>query len=254
MLTKPALVEGHVPQECVPASVPKGAGSVKIRALVLLIVLAVALSIVGPVKADTVSVTLTGVSGGVQGNVYTSPYYATVGTTANVPIVCDDYAHSVYIGESWTASISTFANLSNARFWQGNQTATLQLYDEAAYLFNELYLNPSQTGNISFALWAIFDPSQVTSSAGWTTGGNAVNPTSAAGWLANAQSQTYTAGEFSNFEVLTPISPTSPQEYLVRTSEPSTVLLLGIGLLAMFALKSRRKVWGGFNAEPIRFK
>ena len=226
----------------------------KIRVLVLLIVLVVALSTVGSAKADTVSVTLTGVSGGVQGNVYTSPYYATVGTTANVPIVCDDYAHSVYIGESWTASVSTFANLSNARFWQGTQAATLQLYDEAAYLFNELYLQPSQSGNISFALWAIFDPSQVETSAGWTTGGNAVNPTSAAGWLANAQSQTYTAGEFSNFEVLTPISPTSPQEYLVQTSEPSTVLLLGIGVLAMFAVKSKRKASGCFNAEPIRLK
>jgi len=231
-----------------PLVCQKGDGSVKIRASVLLFVLAVALSIVSSVKADTVSVTLTGVSGGVQGNVYTSPYYATVGTAANVPIVCDDYAHSVYLGESWTASVSTFADLSNARFWQGTQAATLQLYDEAAYLFNELYLQPSQAGNISFALWAIFDPSQVKISAGWTTGGNAVNPTSAAGWLVNAQSQIYTAGEFSNFEVLTPISPTSPQEYLVRTPEPSTVLLLGIGVLAMFALK-KRKAWGSLTAE-----
>jgi hypothetical protein len=215
----------------------------------LFIVLAVALSLASSAKADTVSITLTGVSGGVQGNVYTSPYYATIGNTANVPIVCDDYSHDVYIGESWIASVSTFADLSNTRF--GNQANALQLYDEAAYLFNALSQVPSQIGNISFALWAIFDPSDVTTSAGWTTGGNAINPTSAAGWLANAQGQTYTAGEFSNFEVLTPCTQssqglvcpstlsTSPQEYLVRTPEPSTVLLLGIGLLAVLMFKRR---------------
>jgi len=225
---------------------------VKTHALVLFIVLAAAVSLASSAKADTVSITLTGVSGGVQGNVYTSPYYATIGNTANVPIVCDDYSHDVYIGESWIASVSTFADLSNVRFWQGSQAATLQLYDEAAYLFNALSQVPSQIGNISFALWAIFDPIDVKSSAGWTTGGNAINPTSAAGWLANAQSQTYTAGEFSNFEILTPCSqspqglvcPTtsaaSAQECLVRTPEPSSVLLLAIGLLAVWLVKNKR--------------
>ena len=210
--------------------------------VVCFVVLAVTLCIPSLAKADTVAVTLTGVSGGVQGGVYTSPYYATVGSLQDVPIVCDDYSHEVYMGESWTASVSTFADLSQARFWQtsggsqaADQAATLQLYDEAAYLFNELYLQPSQRGDISFALWAIFDPSQVESSAGWDS--------NAAWWLASARTQTFTAGEFSNFEVLTPIAPTSPQEYLVRTPEPSTALLLGIGLLAMVAF-SRRKAWG----------
>ena len=219
----------------------------KTRSVVCFIVLAVALSIGSSAKADTVTVILTGVSGGVQGGVHTSPYYATVGSLKNVPIVCDDYAHEVYMGESWTASISTFADLSQARFWQtggesqaADQATTLQLYDEAAYLFNELYLQPSQRGDISFALWAIFDRSQVESSAGWDS--------NAAWWLASAQTQTYTAGEFSNFEVLTPIAPTSPQEYLVRTPEPSAGLLLGVGLLAIFAF-SRRKSWGFHPAK-----
>jgi hypothetical protein len=216
----------------------------------LFIALSAALFLPNSAKADTVSVTLTGVSGGVQGNVYTSPYYATVGTNANVPIVCDDYAHEVYMGESWTASWSTFADLSNARFWQGPQS--LQAYEEAAYLFNELFLYPSQSGNISFALWAIFDLNGVETAAGWTTGGTTTNPTSAAGWLANAQEQTFTVGEFSNIGLLTPCTQTaqglacpstlsnSAQEYLVRTPEPPTLLLLAIGLLAVLILKRLR--------------
>jgi hypothetical protein len=229
---------------------------VKTHALVLFVVLAAAVSFASSAKADAVSITLTSVSGGVQGNVYTSPYYATIGNTANVPIVCDDYSHEVYMGESWIASVSTFADLSNVRFVQGTQAATVQLYDEAAYLFNELFLNPTQSGNISFALWAVFDPAQVESSAGWTTGGNTISPTSAAGWLVNAQSQTYAAGEFSNFEILTPCTrstqglvcpstlSTSAQEYLVRTPEPPPALLLGIGLLSVLILNKKRIVFG----------
>ena len=210
----------------------RGAVSVKTHAVVLLVVLGAVLSTARWAKADTVKVTLTGVSGGVQGGVYTSPYYATVGNLTNVPIVCDDYAHQVYMGESWTASVSTFADLSKARFWQGTQAATLQLYDEAAYLFDELYLQPSQRGDISFALWAIFDSTEVEASAGWTS--------NAAWWVASAQSQTYAAGEFSNFKVLTPISPTTPQEYLIRTPEPSTLVLLAAGLLVISILKKRK--------------
>jgi hypothetical protein len=187
-------------------------------------------------KADTVNVTLTGVSGGIQGNVYTSPYFATVGSSTNVVIVCDDYTHEVYTGESWVASVYTFADLSHVRFWQGSQASTLKLYDEAAYLFEELFSQPSQSGDISFALWAVFSPAAVESSAGWTA--------NAASWLANAQGQTYSTGEFSDFQILTPYSSTSPQEYLVRTPEPSTILLLFVGLFAILAFKSRKSLRG----------
>ena len=219
------------------------------RAMAFFIMLAATLSLVSSAKADSVSVTLTGVSGGIQGNVYTSPYYATVGNTANVPIVCDDYSHEVYMGESWTAAVSTFADLSNTRFWQGTEAATLQLYGAAAYLFNELFSQPaSQSGDISFALWAVFDPGQVKSSAGWDS--------NAAWWLNAAESQTYTAAEFSNLEILTPQTcpqsttsgctaqdyAASPQEYFVQTPEPSAALLLGIGLCAALILK-RSKNW-----------
>jgi hypothetical protein len=203
------------------------------------VVLAVLIILTNSAKADTVNVTLTGVSGGVQGGVYTSPYYATVGIVSNVPIVCDDYEHEVYMGESWTATVNTFADLTNVRFSQGTSTteqqSTLQQYGEAAFLFNELFSNSGQNGDISFALWAVFDP-LVTSSAGWDS--------NAAWWLSVAQNQTYTAAEFSDIEILTPVQSgaSSPQEYLVRTPEPSSMLLLGIGLVALLILMTRKPV------------
>jgi hypothetical protein len=200
-------------------------------------------SISAPVKADTVHMTLTGVSGEVQGGVYTSPYYATINGTQNVLIVCDDFVHEVYIGESWWATTSTFSDLSQVRFQQGTNAQTLQLYEEAAWLFDQLFMpaNTSHMGDISFAMWAVFSPTQTEANSGWTSG--------AASWLSAAQSQTFTPGEFSDIEILTPTTSdaNSPQENLIRTAvpEPSTFLLLGAGLMALMVL-ARSKKAGAF--------
>jgi len=182
--------------------------------------------------ADSTQVTLTGVSGGTQGGVYTSPYFATVGTINGTAIVCDDYDHEVHMGESWTAYVYNFSNLSGARFYTGNEASTLTLYDEAAWLITELAANPSDSGDISFAIWALFTPS-VEGTSGFTPG--------ALWWLNQAEGQTFYAGEYSNFLVLTPTDPGtgSPQEYIVMTPEPSSFLLLSAGFLAL-AFGSRR--------------
>jgi len=209
---------------------------------------AAALVLTSPVRADQVQVTLTGVSGGSQGGVYTSPYYATVGTNTNVSIVCDDYEHGVWMGESWTAQIETFSNLTGARFYDPTNATTaantLLLYQQAGWLFLQLFnpANASTTGNISFAIWQVFD-SAVNGTAGWTGGTNpATAPVgSAEWWLAQAESQTFYAGEFNNIEVLTPVSPTSPQEYFVMTPEPATLGLLAIGLFGLLLLARAKR-------------
>jgi hypothetical protein len=180
-------------------------------------------------NADGVQVTLTGVSGGSANGVDTSPYYGTVGTQTGVPIVCDDYWHEVYIGESWMANVNTFSTLSQARFQGATAGATLLMYEEAAFLVEQLGSNPSAANDISFAIWSIF-------SSGVPATGNS------AWWLNYASSQTYTPGEFANFIILTPQdnSQGSAQEYLVKTPEPATFLLLGSGLFALVGLRRRK--------------
>jgi PEP-CTERM motif len=175
----------------------------------------------------SVTVVLTGVSGGTQGGVYTSPYFGSVGGVTGTTIVCDDFNHEVFMGESWTAFEYNFSDLSGARFQGADPAATLQMYDEAAYLITQLAQNPSDSGDISFAIWAIFSPNVLTTS-GYLQG-------NAAWWLNQAENQNYYPGEYSNFLVLTPedTGSGSPQEYLVMTPEPATLLLLSAGILGL---------------------
>ncbi|HEX5482371.1 MAG TPA: PEP-CTERM sorting domain-containing protein [Terriglobia bacterium] len=187
------------------------------------------------VFANTVTVKLTGVNGAAQGGVYVDPYSGTINGSSPLTLVCDDFAHETRIGESWTATVSDFSDLSSARFQQGSAAATLRSYDEAAYLYNALLSHPSEYGDISFAIWGLFTPSAQHSS-GFTS--------NSAFWLGQAESQVFTPGEFSNFIVLTPTNSraNSAQEFITATPEPGTMVLMITGLIAGCLLFEKKRL------------
>jgi len=210
-------------------------------------------------KADTIaSMKLTSAGSNTDYGIYIGPYNATV-NGVSTSVICDDFSAATYVGETWTATLSTYPSLTSVEFdpGTGNTAARTKGYDEIAWLAIQLMgsTNTAQTDAIQFAIWSVFDPSQVSSylnfAGGHSFDTDSANVDGVQYWLNQAAGQTYTAGEFSNVTVLTPNSnyPMScsnnrsefcpPQEFVtvtppVKTPEPGTLALVGFGLLAMF--------------------
>jgi len=190
--------------------------------------------------ADTI--TLGNVDGGtnpVADGVYVGPYAGTWNGSP-VQMVCDDYSHEVFVGETWQAHASTFADLSHTRFWDGAHAAqSLQKYEMAAWLTAQIFLNPRTAwGDIGFAIWRIFTGSTPTL-------GNSDY------WTNLAASQDLSHCDFSNFRILTPDSSgaNSAQEYIVIVApEPATMLLVVLGLVGL-CLMGRKRAGLGLRTQ-----
>jgi hypothetical protein len=198
----------------------------------LLLLLMVAFAAIPAAADSTVTVTFKGVGGASQGGVYVAPYYLSINGAPSIAAVCDDFSHGVSSSTPpWTATIETFANLTGARFFG---TVGFQGYAEAAYLVTLLALNPSQAGNINFAIWAIFTQS-VIGANGWTTGAQNFLTMALQWFTANCSTATNTCKniDLSQFRIITPTdsSLTSPQEYITMVPESATIALVGVGLL-----------------------
>jgi hypothetical protein len=193
--------------------------------------------------ADPVDVTLIGVgTHGHLGGVYIGPYVARI-DGVETEIVCNDFTATTYLGESWQANVHSFSNLTGTKFYDGSNA---QSYFQAAWLSMQL-MQPNVTcasgvncyGAIQYAIWEVFAPGTIEPRLS--------DPTeeAALALLADAQSRTYTADQFAGWSVLTAIPGTArdrwgnllsgntPQEFIVRTPEPSLAGLLGTNLFLL---------------------
>lgn len=134
---------------------------------------ALAALFLAPGAVAQTSMVLTGPPpGNTYDGVYVSPYYATVGGSTNVPVICDDFGDDTSISDHWTATASAFPTSSSGSIgtsW-GLAGGTLKQYDAVAWLGLAILSLPSsvQPANAltqqvidSFALWAVFDPTGV---------------------------------------------------------------------------------------------
>ena len=116
--------------------------------------------------------TLTSAGPANLGGVYTSPYIATIDTTRNVRVICDDFTDDVFVGESWTVTATNLSQLplvgsSSPVLWDTADTSAagqqkqVTDYITAAILAEQLVtLNPStlQAELLSYAIWDVFVP------------------------------------------------------------------------------------------------
>lgn len=219
-----------------------------LRALTLILAL---LAAAATASANTVTLTLNNGGTDQMGGVYVGPYNFT-GSTGSLHLICDDYMHEVWGGESWTASTSTLPPLTQPlQFPLGS----LAQYEEVAWLAQHIFaLGPANSGNnqqigwMQYALWDIFTCSNGPGSAGCASAGlSGPNQAGVALWYQNAVNG-YGSGNYSDVVIYTPVcnsqtpcSQGTPQEYIgiVSTPEPGTLLLLGAGLFSLAGFRRR---------------
>ncbi|WP_180539247.1 PEP-CTERM sorting domain-containing protein [Nevskia soli] len=206
----------------------------------------------GSLFAGTATVTFTGPNGQQDsyGN-YISPYYGTV-NGSNATLYCDDFANYVTDGETWTANVTNLADsaevLTQTRYGGLDQTLQTQgggtqsydgqqLYEMAAYLSTQFDSNATDDGNIQDTIWDLFNPNA----------GNSSEPgpiPSTEAYLYAAE-QNYGSINAANFEILTQVNNPGLtggiQEFIVATPEPSSMLMLGCGLMFVSAIVYRRR-------------
>jgi hypothetical protein len=211
----------------------------------------------------TASFTLTSPGNNALGGVYVDPYTANINGVSTT-VICDDWVDESYVGESWTAYVNTLQPLSNGSEvkWGNNQP----LYDQVAWLSTKLLSSSScpkggscdPAGDISYAIWQLTycsvsanNCNAATSVTGTPFANlDSADLANAQWWLGQAESQSFTSGEFSNFLVYTPDGPATscpgglsdcpdqpPQEFLVVTTpESSVTILLSADLLGLLGL------------------
>jgi hypothetical protein len=201
-------------------------------------------------------------SGPVLDGVYINPYTALIGPANQTgslgsPIVgtptlviCDDYLTDVSLSTpAWQADATNVASITGptpnttVKFDQTNAALQQSQYTVAAVLATQILsaqqqANITSEGELSFALWGLFDPALALDSVASADLTSAEN--TAAG---------LTTSNFSNVTVYTPIvnqpgGINASQEYIVvRTPEPAEMAVFGVefsGLLGLVYVLRRR--------------
>lgn len=206
------------------------------------VAIVLSVGVVNVANATDVSVELSGVQGPSMAGVYTDPYqlkisapgtvltqpdqFANVQTTANA--FCDDFQTETYLDEIWQSHVTNMAQLANIaaplsslKFDTGSSAGKQQQdYMAMAWLAEQIVATNqntsagrTQAGELSFALWNVFDSGRNGALAGLSS--QQRQAATADYNLAYASIAKDNPSNFLNVNIYTPDPLSSSQEFLV---------------------------------------